>query len=182
MPAVITEFIRSYTRAMRSNIARTCVSGNVPARPEAAGSAGRAGGGISKRLLLALQRGDVLDELVELLGIVLLQLRVGRHRRGRVHQRPRDRVRPQPVPHLRQVGPERVAVLADLVASEAARGRGDLLPLLELRAGGELDLGRRAGESAEHAEVGHRDDRGDAGGGGGGAPPRVWPRGAGGET
>jgi hypothetical protein len=37
MPAVMTEFIRSYTRAMRSNIARTCVSGSVPLSGAAAG-------------------------------------------------------------------------------------------------------------------------------------------------
>src|SRR5262245_20388880 len=102
MPAVITEFMRSYTRAMRSNIARTCVSGRVPeagalplipaaGRPRAA-------------LVLALERRDVLDELVELLGVLLAQRGERGHRRRRVDQRSRDRVLAEPGTDLGQVG------------------------------------------------------------------------------
>src|SRR5215211_2414016 len=74
IPAVMTEFIRSYTRAMRSNIARTCVSGRVPeagAPPLVTLCASSGLGPLrSAALFLALERRDVLDELVELLGLV----------------------------------------------------------------------------------------------------------------
>src|SRR5215203_3829184 len=110
---------------MRSNIACTCVSGNVPD----AGAPPLTG----QLLVVALQRRDVRDQLVELVGLLLAQRLEGRHRRGRVDQRPGDRVLAEPVPDVGQVGPERVAVLADLVAAETAGRGGDLLALLVLR-------------------------------------------------
>ena len=58
-----------------------------------------------------------------------------------------------------------VAVLADLVAGEAAGAGDDLLAGLVLRRDLHLDLGRRAAGGAEVGQVAHRDDRQDAGGG-----------------
>src|SRR3712207_739710 len=106
---------------MRSNIACTWLSGSVPelTRPPL--------------LLFGLQRRHVVDELVELLRVLLLKRPEARHRRRRVDQRARDRVGTQPVADVGQRRAERVAVLADLVAAQAARGGGDLLALLELR-------------------------------------------------
>src|SRR4051794_387790 len=114
---------------MRSNIARTWVSGSVPA----AGSA-------LMPLVPGLERGDVGDQLVEFLGIGPLERPEGRHRRGRVDQRAGDRVLAQPVADVRQVRTERVAVLADLEAAQATRGRGDVLALLVLGLGLQGDL------------------------------------------
>src|SRR5688572_14307407 len=108
---------------MRSNIAFTWMSGSVP----------DAGVPPLTSALVGLQRRDVIDELVELLGVLALERRVRRHRWRRVHERARDRVLSERVADVRQVRPERVAVLADLVAAQAA-GRGHhLLPLLEPR-------------------------------------------------
>src|SRR5215213_7795147 len=97
---------------MRSNIARTCVSGRVPeagalppVRPRTS-------------LLVALEGGYVLDELVELLGLVLLKRPERRHRRRRVDQRPGDRVLAEALADVRQIRSQRVAVLADLVAAQ----------------------------------------------------------------
>ena len=56
-----------------------------------------------------------------------------------------------------------VAVLADLVAGEAARLRHDELAGLVLRGDLHVDLVRRAGRRAEVGQVAHRDDREDAG-------------------
>ena len=54
---------------------------------------GRACSRTTRSLLLALERRDVLDELVELLRVgLLLKRRVRRHRRRRVDERARDRV------------------------------------------------------------------------------------------
>src|SRR2546423_11097273 len=117
---------------MRSNIARTWVSGRVPlAAPPAASVT---------TLVLGLERGDEVDQLVELLGIALAQRRVVRHRAGRVHQRARDRVLAEAIPDVRQVRSQRVAVLAHLVAAEASGGGHHLLATLELRRGLEVDL------------------------------------------
>src|SRR5437762_12416846 len=134
---------------MRSNIARTCVSGSVPAAWPAIGVA-------SGPSVAALERGDVADQLVELLRLLLLELREVGHERGRIQERSRDRLAAEPVADLGEVGAERVAVLADLVAAEAAGGRHHLLALLELRFGLERDLARRPGERSEHGQVGHR--------------------------
>src|SRR5215203_2490075 len=121
---------------MRSNIAFTCVSGSVP----------DAGVPTVTSALLASQRCDVLDELLELLGVLLLKRPVRRHRRGGVHERARDRGHAEPVADVGEVRAEGVAVLADLVAAEAA-GRGHhLLAALEAPGRRLVDLGRRAGD------------------------------------
>src|SRR4051812_25502546 len=77
-PTVTTEIMGSYTRAMRSNIARTWVSGSVPA----AGAAMA----MPRLVVPALQRGDVANELVELLRLLLLEPLEVRHERGRVDE------------------------------------------------------------------------------------------------
>src|SRR5687768_12692703 len=100
-------------------------------------------------LSLALERGDVLHELIELLGVVLLHLPVGRHRRRGVHERARDGVLAEPRADIGEARPERVAVLTDLVAAEATRGGRDRLALLEPWRRGLVDLRRRAGEGAQ---------------------------------
>src|SRR5438309_10206983 len=101
----MTEFMRSYTRAMRSNIARTWSSGRVPPREAA-----------SLPTLTPLpERAQEVDELVELLGAALLELRVRGHRRGGVEQRARDRLLRQPRADVRERrAGSRVAVVADL--------------------------------------------------------------------
>src|SRR3954467_12344205 len=105
---------------MRSNIASTCGSARVP-RPAA----------FTTRELL--QRRQEVDELVELLGVLLLHRRERRHRRRGVHERARDRLAAEPSPDFGERRPRSaVAVLADLVAREAARGRSDVLALLVL--------------------------------------------------
>src|ERR1044072_6589007 len=106
---------------MRSNISRTCGSGRVP---EAGAPAALVGS------VLRAHRGDEVDELVELLGLLLSLLRGRRHRRGGVHERARDRVAAEAVADVRQVRTEGVAVLADLVAAQAARRGQHLRALL----------------------------------------------------
>ena len=74
-----------------------------------------------------LQLGEELSHLLELLRRVLRQALERGHRRRRVDQRPLDRRRGQPRADLGQVGAGAVvAVLADLVAGQAARLRDDL--------------------------------------------------------
>src|SRR3954451_23154524 len=91
---------------MRSNIASTCGSARRPAEL------------MPRRLLEARQERD---ELVELLGALLLQRRERRHRRRRVDERPCDRLAPQARADLRQGRPRSsVPVLADLVTAETA--------------------------------------------------------------
>src|SRR5947208_1234025 len=112
IPAVITEFIRSYTRATRSNIARTWGSESLPLVS--------AGAGAVMTELLELR--EEVDELVELLRIALLQSDERRHRRRGVHERAGDRVARQACPDVGEVRTGAgVAVLADLVAALAAR-------------------------------------------------------------
>src|SRR3954468_15168023 len=104
---------------MRSNIARTCPSSRVPA-----------GGSV---MAGSAQLREEVDEVVELLGVVSLEAGEGRHRRRRVHQRPRDRLAGQARADLGQVRARApVAVLADLVAGQAAGLRGDELARLVL--------------------------------------------------
>src|SRR3982751_3153398 len=104
---------------MRSNIASTC------------GSASRPAVLMETVLLEARQEGD---ELVELLRVLALQLRERRHRRRWVHKRARDRLTAEPGADVRERRPRsRVAVLADLVAAEAAGRCDGLLALLVLR-------------------------------------------------
>src|SRR4051812_2106843 len=97
---------------MRSNMARTCASGRVP----------RGGGSVMSLWLVGAERRDEADELVELLRVLALERRVGRHRRGGIEKRAGDRVLAEPVADGGQVRAERVAVLANLVAREAAGG------------------------------------------------------------
>src|SRR3954453_20040725 len=87
-----------------------------------------------------LEGRQEVDELVELLRILLLQPPERRHRRGRVQERASDRAAPQTCADVRQ-GRARagVAVLADLVAGEAARRGDGLLALLVLRRDLEVD-------------------------------------------
>src|SRR5215210_3022322 len=99
---------------MRSNIACTWPSGRVPLAASPAS-------GVTRLLLLVrLQRGDVLDQLVELVGLLLPERLVGGHRGRGVHERARDRLLAEAVPYVGEVRPDRVAVVADLVAAEAA--------------------------------------------------------------
>src|SRR3954452_16631140 len=104
---------------MRSNIASTCGSARRPAE-------------LMSRVLL--QAREEADELVELLGVVLLQRRECGHRGRRVDERPRDCLAAEPSADVRERRPGAgVAVLADLVAAQAARGRHGVLALLVLR-------------------------------------------------
>src|SRR6186997_2642323 len=109
---------------MRSNIARTCGSSRVPgARPAVIGT----------KLLVALQLPEERDHRVELVRLGLLQVRERRHRRGRVDERSRDRLRREPRGDLRQRRPgTAVAVLTDLVARQAAGLADDELAALVL--------------------------------------------------
>src|SRR5215211_9398307 len=127
---------------MRSNIARTCGSGSVP-RSSARGSAlvtCRAPGRLSGRGTATacgdatdaelLQRRQEVDHLLELLRVLPLKLRVRGHRRGRIDERAGDRLAGESRPHLGQLGPDLVSVLADLVAAETPRRRGHALARL----------------------------------------------------
>src|SRR3954454_20175407 len=114
---------------MRSNIARTCGSSRVPgARPPRLV--------IPATLLGSLAAAELPeegDQRVELVRRGALQPGERRHRRGRVDERARDRLRWQAGGDISQVGARPVvAVLADLVAGEAARLADDELALLEL--------------------------------------------------
>src|SRR4051794_40648877 len=111
---------------MRSNIARTWPSGSVPVRAADDGMGDGSAAAVctllrvraGARLGLAAQRREELDESGLLLGG---QPGEGRHRRRRVLERAQDRPRQELVADVRQVRPRPlVAVLADLVAGEAA--------------------------------------------------------------
>src|SRR5215217_9711753 len=141
---------------MRSNIARTCGSSRVPG----ARSPRLVMPATLLRSLAAAQLPEELDEGVEFVRRALLQPGERRHRRGRVDERPRDRLLWQA---RRDVGQVRarpvVAVLADLVARQTARLADDELALLVVgerlpalrgdpRGRWHVDLGRRAGGRA----------------------------------
>src|SRR4051794_39742825 len=119
---------------MRSNIARTCVSGSVPAAAPLTASLPELTPPLS-------ERRQELDQLVELLGVLLGEPAVRRHRRSRVEQRAADRRRPQTVADVGQLRARPgVAVVADAVAAQAARGGHHLLARLVLGRRFELDL------------------------------------------
>src|SRR3954449_11128731 len=81
----------------------------------------------------AAELAEERDERVELLRRALLQAGERRHRRRRVDERPRDRLRRQPRRDVGQLRPRAVvAVLADLVARQAAGLADDELAGLEL--------------------------------------------------
>src|SRR5919199_3197280 len=145
---------------MRSNIALTWGSSRVPgARPP--------GFVMRARLLEPALRArpaelaEERDERVELLRRALLQAGERRHRRGRVDERPRDRLGRQARGDVGELGSGPVvAVLADLVARQAAGLTDDELARLVLaqhlaalrRDPGRrrhVDLRGRAGRGAE---------------------------------
>src|ERR671933_1350325 len=104
---------------MRSNIARTCPSSRVPLRAAAL---------MGARLLLAAARValELGQELHERLLLVRRQVPERGHGGGRVLQRAADGARQQLVADVGQLGARPVvAVLADLVAGEAAGLGGD---------------------------------------------------------
>src|SRR4051812_45813217 len=116
---------------MRSNIARTCGSSRVPgARPPRL---------VMPETLLSPVAAELPEERhqrVELVRRALLQPGERGHWRGRVDQRPRDRLGRQPRRDVGEVRPRPVvAVLADLVTCETARLADDELALLELGEG-----------------------------------------------
>src|SRR4051812_20490830 len=158
---------------MRSNIARTCESCSVPDRAEAEGmsapepalagaaDAATTTAGAAAAVLLTAERGEEVDQRGLL---VLRHTGEGGHRSRRVVQRAADGARKQLVADLRQPRPGAViAVLADLVAGQAAGLCDDELAGLELRRDLHVDLVRRAGRSAQEGEVSHGGDREDAG-------------------
>src|SRR5688500_14637094 len=90
-PAVMTEFMRSYGPAMRSNIARTCPSSRVPLRAPALMR------GLLAGFVFALELGQERDQVALLLRV---ELPIGRHRRRRVLERALDRAGQQLVPDV----------------------------------------------------------------------------------
>src|SRR3954452_14423925 len=114
---------------MRSNIARTCGSSRVPgARPPPLVMPSTLLGSLA-----AAELPEECDERVELVRRGALQPGERRHRGGRVDERARDRLRGQAGRDIGQVGARPVvAVLADLVARQAARLADDELALLVL--------------------------------------------------
>src|SRR5271169_2207701 len=123
----MTAFIRSYTPAIRSNMARTWGSGRVPLAP-LSGVPGRsvlpAGEGalaviVPRSPAGLLELGQEGDEVVELVRVLLRQAGEGRHRRRGVAQRRRDRLRSEDRSDVGQgrAGPV-VAVGADHVAGQ----------------------------------------------------------------
>src|ERR1700693_3722895 len=149
-------FMRSYTPAMRSNMARTCaVSSRPEGRPRAAGSVAAdplaplarapapapGWAGIDGTLLPFVQKeergGETLRRQVPERG----------HRRGRINQRARDAVERYACTDVGQVGTGPVVtVFAELVARQATGLRHDSLARFEFRqhrATGLDDPGRR---------------------------------------
>ena len=129
---------------------------------------------LSRRLLGACWRGrtglllQLREEGDERVDFSSRQVLERRHRRRRVVQRARDRRRGSRAPMSRQVRPGAVvAVLADLVAGQAARlrRRPACPPRTGVRpASLHVDLVRRAGVGAQVGQVRHREDHEDAGG------------------
>src|SRR3954447_12602587 len=114
---------------MRSNIARTCGSSRVPG----AGPPRLVMPATLLRPGAAAQLAEECDQRVELVRRALLQARERRHPRGRGDERPGERGGGQSRRDVGQVRPRPVvAVLADLVARQAARLADDELALLVL--------------------------------------------------
>src|SRR4051794_32580288 len=143
---------------MRSNIARTESAGSVPVpalmcrRSLAAGRLGAAAALALDAALLgaALQRGEEVDQRRLL---VLGKVAERRHRRRRVLERPADRALLELVADVREMRARTViAVLADLVAGQAAGLGGDELALLQVGRDRHVDRVRRAPAGAH---VGH---------------------------
>src|SRR3954447_16626136 len=107
------------------------------------------------------------QEVRELFDLLRRQFAEGGHDARADFDRANDRSPRDPGSDVGQFGAGAVvAVLAELVAGEAARAGDDLLARLVLLGYRHVDLGRRAAGGAEVGEVAHRDDRDDAGGGG----------------
>src|SRR4051812_25388003 len=143
---------------MRSNIAWTWPSGRVPVRAASEGISGSGSAAAVRALLrvgagatgLLLGSAQGREELHERRLLLLRQAGEGRHRRRRVLQRAQDRARKQLVADVGEVRPWTViAVLADLVAGEAARLGHHQLARLEVARHGHIDLVRRSGRRAE---------------------------------
>src|SRR3954454_11333149 len=127
---------------MRSNIACTCGSERVPLR--------------ASLIPALLQRSEERGELRESLRIALREPRVRRHWRRRVDQRARDRLARQARRDVREVRARPgVAVVADAVTAETARGRHHVLARLELWRDLKVDLCRWPGERALDGEERH---------------------------
>src|SRR3954451_14484336 len=115
-----------------------------------------------------VQRGQEVGELFDLLR---RQFPEGGHDARADFDRADDRSPRDPGGDVGQFGTWAVvAVLAELVAGEAAGSGDDLLAFLVLGRHLHVDLGRRAAGGAEVGQVAHRDDRQAAGGGGDRAP------------
>src|SRR4051794_25826453 len=116
---------------------------------------------LGERLPRSVERGEEIGHLVDLL---LRQVAGGGHDAGADFYRADDRRSWDSLTDVSQfrAGPV-VAVLADLVAGEAAGAGDHLLAGLELRGDLHVDLGRRPPGGAEIGEVGHRRDRQAAG-------------------
>src|SRR6478609_8116684 len=99
---------------MRSNIARTCVSGSVPGA-------------------FVIWSAELREELDERVALLRRQVREGGHRRRRVDERPCDRLFRQPCPDVGQMRTGTgVAVFAELVTRQAARLGRHLASRVEL--------------------------------------------------
>src|SRR5688500_17897639 len=144
----MTEFIRSYGPAMRSNIARTCPSSRVPLR---------ATEGTRPGLLAAADVAlELREEVHQRRLLLLVHLGVRGHGRGGVLERAQDAGLGQLAGDVGELGSRPVvAVVADLVARETAGLRGDELARLVLLGDLDLDLVRRAGRRAEVGQVAH---------------------------
>src|SRR6266516_3420983 len=105
-------------------------------------------------LAASVERGEEVSELVELFR---RQVPEGGHYARADFDRANDRGARDALRDVRQLRPRPVvAVLAQLVAGEAARRGDDLLAALVARRDLHVDLGRRAPGGPEVGEVGHR--------------------------
>src|SRR5438093_10901104 len=110
----MTEFIRSYRPAMRSNIDLTCASAT---RGLSVWVVKRPTGAVAPRQALP-ETGEIVDQRFEL---VRRKISVGRHRCGRGAERPRDRVSRQSSADLAELGSRSgVPCLAEAMARTTA--------------------------------------------------------------